>query len=145
MNRIVSSGMKLYLLTTGVAVFAFFQNVAATGLAAEAHASGKPLVTDVCSILKNPNYYAMKEVSLRGSIYMGVDMMNISDKKCPGNPIKLVIKDNVINSSNIQSFYKKINNYGRHGVATVNGEFVSIDSHLTPYLINVNNIKDVSR
>lgn len=145
MNRIIRFGMAICALMIGTSVSAFCQDVSAASSTTVVRSNNGPILTDVCSILKNPSFYAMKEISLRGSIYMGVDIINISDKNCSGNAIKLVISDDVIRSKNIQSFYKKINNYGRHGVATVNGKFILNGSPLTPHVINVYSASDVSR
>jgi hypothetical protein len=75
--------------------------------------------TDVCSVLKNPTLYANKEISLRGSIYMGVDNTNISDRRCPGQALKLSVGDDVYKHADIRAYHKKINKYGHHGVASV--------------------------
>jgi len=82
---------------------------------------------------------------LRGSIYMGVDNTNISDRGCPGQALKLSVGDDVYKHADIRNYHEKINSYGRHGMATVAGKFVVSDSPLTPYVLNIEMVWNVTR
>jgi hypothetical protein len=101
--------------------------------------------TDVCSVLKAPETFVNQLIRLRGLVYLGENHMNISDKACPGQGIELVIKsDPVFKQKDIHHFYVQMNRQGRKGVATITGLFQSDDSPLTPYVLNIQHVKDVA-
>jgi hypothetical protein len=97
----------------------------------------------VCQLLEDPARFEGKEVVLTGAVYLGVDSMNVSDGHCPGEVIRIVISDSVIDNHDIQEFYVKLNKLGRHGTATLVGKFSSGGERLSPYTIDVVRIRDV--
>ncbi|WP_168171153.1 hypothetical protein [Rhodanobacter sp. B04] len=108
---------------------------------------GEPKVisTDVCSVLKTPETFVNQVIRLRGLVYLGEDHMNISDKACPGQGIELVIKsDPVFKQKDVHHFYVQMNHQGRKGIATITGLFQSDPSPLTPYVLNIQHVKDVA-
>lgn len=98
----------------------------------------------LCDVLKNPSAYANKKVTLRGSIYMGMENTNISDRQCPGKAIGLKVGDDVYEHADIRAFHRKISGWKRHGFATISGTFVVTDSPLTPFILNVARVSDVT-
>lgn len=101
--------------------------------------------TDVCSVLKAPETFVNQVIRLRGLIYLGENHMNISDKACPGQGIELVIKSEpVFKQKDVHHFYVQMNHQGRKGVATITGLLQSGDSPLTPYVLNIQHVKDVA-
>jgi len=102
--------------------------------------------TNVCSVLKAPRDFANKIIELRGFVYLGVDHMNISDKHCAGRGIELVIKsDPVFKQLDVHNFYLQMNRQGRKGFATITGLFQPDSSPLTPYVLNIQHVRDVDR
>ena len=98
----------------------------------------------ICNVLKNPNVYTNKKVSLRGSVYIGMENTNISDGKCPGQAIGLNVGNDVYEHSDIRDLHRKISQWKMHGFATVAGTFIVSDSPLTPYLLNVERVTNVT-
>lgn len=99
----------------------------------------------VCSVLQNPSSYARKKVSIHGSVYMGMENTNISDRKCPGKGIELKVGDDVYEHADIRSFHRKIAGWQMHGFATVSGTFTVTDSPLTPFILNVERVSNVAQ
>lgn len=123
-----------YLPTAAaLALLLFFSGTSARS--SEKPAS-KPIATNVCSVLSDPSSFAGKEISLRGYVYLGVDAMNISDPKCPGDAIRLSISSAVRDHRDIRDFYKKLNRFGRQGEASLSGNF-SVRDDVFPYVIAV--------
>jgi len=101
--------------------------------------------TNVCSVLKAPETFGNQVIRLRGLVYLGENHVNVSDKACPGQGIELVIKsESVFKQKDVHHFYVKMNRQGRKGVATITGLFQSDDSPLTPYVLNIQHVKDVA-
>jgi hypothetical protein len=108
---------------------------------------GKPKVveTDVCSVLETPKAFVNQVIRLRGFVYLGEDHMNISSKDCPSQGIELVIKsDSVPKQKDVHHFYVQMNHQGRKGFATLTGIFEKNSSPLTPYVLNIQHVKDVA-
>jgi hypothetical protein len=100
--------------------------------------------TNVCSVLDNPKLFLNKEISLRGSVYVGMDSSNIRDKNCPDEGIKLSVEDARDKQSDIVALFDKIRSFGRHGFASISGELVATGSPLTPYKINIHKAWNVT-
>ncbi len=96
-------------------------------------------------MLNNPGAYAQKMVSVRGSVYIGMENTNISDGKCPGKAIELNVGDDVYEHSDIRNFHRKITHWKMRGFATVSGIFVVSDNQLRPYVLNVKKVENVSK
>ena len=110
-------------------------------------AEGEPNVvaTDVCSVLKAPETFVNQVIRLRGLVYLGEDHMNVSSLACPGQGIELVIKSNpVFEQKDVRHFYVQMNQQGRKGVATITGLFQADKDPLTPYVLNIQHVKDVA-
>lgn len=60
---------------------------------------------------------------MRGQVYAGVDVTNISDPRCPGEAIQLIVADRTAAHSDIRSFERGLRVYGKRAVATVIGRF----------------------
>lgn len=122
--------------------------VGAASLTASAEAmrgAPKAIATDVCSVLKAPQTFVNQMIRLRGFVYLGMDHMNISDKKCPGQGIELVIKSEpVFKQRDVHHFYLQMSRQGRKGFATITGIFQSDESILTPYVLNIQHVEDVA-
>ncbi len=126
-----------------LAITAFFVLLTSTHLAV---AASKPEVvaTDVCSVLKAPETYVNQVIRLRGFVYLGEDHMNVSSMACPGQGIELVIKsDSVPKQKDVHQFYVRMNRQGRKGVATIIGLFQANKDPLTPYVLNIQHVKNV--
>lgn len=101
--------------------------------------------TDVCSVLKTPETFVNHVIRLRGYVYLGVDHMNVSSTLCPGQGIELVVKtEAAMDHKDIHHFYVQITRQGRKGVATITGLFESNKDPLTPYVLNIQHVKDVA-
>lgn len=108
--------------------------------------SPAPIETDVCSVLANPEAFAGHEVILRGFVFLGEDHMNVSDRRCPGKGIELVIEDeHTFNQPDIQTFYKTLNHFGRQGTVTLTGLFTVTTEPLTPNVLHVHHARDEAR
>ncbi|WP_213946975.1 hypothetical protein [Luteibacter sp. dw_328] len=71
--------------------------------------------------------------------------MNISDRACPGRGIELVIKSEAtLDHKDIHRFYVQMNHQGRKGFATITGLFQADPDPLTPYVLNIEQVKDVT-
>ena len=99
----------------------------------------------LCAVLKTPSAYANKKMTLRGSIYMGMENTNISDHQCPGKAIDLKVGDDVYEHADIRTFHRKITGWKMHGFATVSGTFAVTDSPLTPFVLNVERVSNVTQ
>lgn len=105
-----------------------------------------PVATDVCSVLAHPERFNGHEVTLRGFVYLGEDHMNVSDHRCSGKGIELVIEDeHTFNQPDIQTFYKTLNHFGRQGMATLTGLFTITQSPITPNVLHVHHARDETR
>ena len=99
--------------------------------------------TNLCTILKVPNKYADVGVTVDGIVFWGVDNLNISSDKCPGESIKLVIDDAVFNNEDIQNFYDILSKSNHVGTATVEGKFAVSKIQYPHYIIHVEHIRNV--
>ena len=105
----------------------------------------KVISTDVCSVLKNPQAFVNQVIRVRGSVYLGEDHMNIADRACPGRGIELVIKtEEVLKHKDVHHFYVQMNHLGRSGIATITGLFQQDPNPVTPYVLNIQHVKDVA-
>jgi hypothetical protein len=101
--------------------------------------------TDVCSVLSNPKLFLNKEISLRGSVFVGRDGANVRDTHCPDEGIDLSVENVRYEQPDIVLFFQKVRSFGGHGVATIVGEFVATNSQLTPYSISIHKVAGVTR
>lgn len=99
----------------------------------------------ICSLLENPRAYENKKISIRGSVYIGMENTNISDRRCPGKTIELNVGNDVYGHPDIREFHRKITHWKMHGTATVSGIFTVSDSQLKPYALNVEKVRNVTR
>lgn len=99
----------------------------------------------LCKVLEAPQAYANKKISLRGSIYIGMESTNVSDGSCPGRAIALKVGDDVYEHADIRDFHRKISGWKMHGYATVSGIFTISDSPLTPYVLDVKEVSNVTK
>jgi hypothetical protein len=51
----------------------------------------EPLQASVCDIQAEPGTFDGKEVVVRGQVYAGVDVTNISDPRCPEEAVQLTV------------------------------------------------------
>jgi len=77
----------------------------------------------VCEITADPGKFEGVEVSVHGSIYVGVDVMNISDPACPSVAIQLSASDEAYRHKDIRTFEHDVRKYGMRAMATVDGQF----------------------
>jgi predicted ThiF/HesA family dinucleotide-utilizing enzyme len=64
---------------------------------------------------------------------------------CPGQGIELVIKSDVVfDQADVHLFYVQMNRQGRKGVVTITGLFQSDKDPLTPYVLDIQHVKDVA-
>lgn len=133
--------MKAFVLTASLAIL---MSVSLAASAATMKSKPKVVATDVCSVLKAPETFVNQVIRLRGFIYLGENHMNISSMACPGQGIELVIKsDSVFKQKDVHHFYVQMNHQGRRGIATITGLFQSDKDPLTPYVLNIQHVKDV--
>jgi hypothetical protein len=112
---------------------------------AVAQVSSRAVSTDVCSVLKEPETFVNQVIRLRGLVYLGEDHMNISDRACPGRGIELVVKsDQVHKQKDVHYFYIQLNHQGRKGIATITGVLQSDSNPVTPYVLNIQHVADVT-
>lgn len=83
----------------------------------------EPLQASVCDIQAEPGMFDGKEVVVRGQVYAGVDVTNISDPRCPGEAVQLTVSDRISKHRDIRSFERGLRVYGMRAVATVIGRF----------------------
>lgn len=110
-----------------------------------AHNTTSPRITDVCSVLNNPDLYLNKEISLRGSIFAGMDGTNIRDSKCSDKGVNLSVEKARYGQTDIVSFFQKMRVFGNHGCATIVGEFVKTKNLVHPYSVNIHRVSNVTR
>lgn len=105
----------------------------------------KVIETDVCSVLKTPEAFVNHVIRLRGYVYLGVDHMNVSSIKCPGQGIELAVKtEAAMDHKDIHHFYVQVTRQGRRGIATITGLFEADKDPLTLYVLNIEHVKDVA-
>lgn len=114
-------------------------------VAKEVHGVVGLQVTDVCSVISNPKIYLNKEISLRGSVFTGMDSANIRDAKCPDKGIDLSVEKTRYEQPDIVSFFQRVRLFGNHGFATITGEFIATDSPMRPYSISIHKVYNVTR
>lgn len=130
------------LLCTGILLaLIWHESMAAT----PAHRATSSKNTDVCSVLSNPKLFLKKEISLRGSVFVGRDGANLRDKHCPDEGIDLSVEKARYEQADIVAFFQKVRGFGGHGFATIVGEFVATNSPLTPYSLSIHKVSDVTR
>jgi len=83
----------------------------------------EPLHTSVCDIQTEPGTFDGKEVVVRGQVYAGVDATNVSDPRCPGQAVQLMVADSISGHRDIRSFERGLRVHGMRAVATVIGRF----------------------
>jgi hypothetical protein len=117
-------------------------------LAPPSHAApsnNPPIATDVCSVLAQPTAFIDKEITLRGFVFLGEDHMNVSDAKCPGHGIELIVDDEAtLDQPDIDTFYRKLNKFGRQGFVTLTGRFAIVPNTPTPTVLHLHHAKDES-
>ena len=99
----------------------------------------------LCKVLDAPQAYTNKKIALRGSVYIGMESTNISDLDCPGRSIALKVGDDVYEHADIRDFHRKISGWKMQGYATVAGTFTVNNSPLTPYVLDVQKVSDVTK
>jgi len=83
----------------------------------------EPLQASVCDIQAEPVTFDGKEVVVRGQVYAGVDVTNISDPRCPGHAVQLNVANRISGHRDIRSFERGLRVYGMRAVVTVTGRF----------------------
>lgn len=87
------------------------------------HASdSQPLLTTICEVAANPSRFDGMEISVRGYVFAGVEVTNISDAACPGG-FQLTVSKAYYQRKDIQRFERGIRTHGMHAMATVVGRF----------------------
>jgi len=81
-----------------------------------------PLQTTICEVVANPSRFDGMEISVRGYVFAGVEVTNISDAACHGG-FQLTVSEAYYQHKDIQSFERGIRTHGMHAVATVVGRF----------------------
>lgn len=105
----------------------------------------EPIPTSVCDISADPGRFENAEVSVRGTIYVGVDVTNISDPGCPGVAIQLSVGEEAYRRKDVRAFEHNVRKYGMRGTATIEGQFQA-KAHVLPYpmpAIDMHSIKNV--
>lgn len=104
---------------------AFYSIVLATLLVASTTSAfgAEAVPVSVCEINADPGKFEGIEVSVHGSIYVGVDVTNISDSACPGVAIQLSVSDEAYRNKDIRTFEREVRKYGMRAMATVYGQF----------------------
>jgi hypothetical protein len=74
----------------------------------------EPLQASVCDIQAEPGRFDGKEVVLRGQVYAGVDVTNISDPRCPGEAVQLTVSGRVSAHRDIRSCHRSVPGEGSH-------------------------------
>lgn len=82
----------------------------------------QPIQATLCEVIGNPAKFEGLEVSVRGYVFAGVDITNISDASCPGM-IQLTVSEGNYRHRDIQSFERGIRTHGMRAMATVVGRF----------------------
>ena len=77
----------------------------------------------VCDIQAEPGTFYGKEVVVRGKVYAGVDVTNISDPQCPGQAVQLTVAERISGHRDIRSFERGLRVHGMRAVATLTGRF----------------------
>lgn len=77
----------------------------------------------VCEINADPGKFEGVEVQVRGAIYVGLDVTNISDPACPGVAIQLSVSDEAYRHRDIRTFERNVRKHGMRAMATVDGRF----------------------
>lgn len=103
--------------THAIALFVLLATFASSSFGAE------PVPTSVCEINADPGRFEGAEVSVHGSIYVGMDVTNIGDPGCPGVAIRLSVSDEAYRRKDIHSFEHSVRKYGMRATATVEGQF----------------------
>lgn len=82
---------------------------------------------------------------MRGQVYAGLDVTNISDPRCPGDAVQLTVSDRFSEHRDIRSFERGLRVYGMRVVATVLGRFqAKAPTHPFPMpAIDVHAVQDV--
>ena len=83
----------------------------------------EPLRASVCDIQAEPVTFDGKEVVVRGQVYAGVDVTNVSDPRCPGQAVQLTVADRTSGHRDIRRFERGLRVHGMRAVATVIGRF----------------------
>jgi len=85
--------------------------------------AAQPVEASVCEITAQPAKFENVEVSVRGRIYAGMEITNISEASCPGAGIQLSMTEGVFQRTDIASFERGIRQHEMHATATVVGRF----------------------
>ena len=84
--------------------------------------ASEPIQTTVCELIANPSKFDHMEVSIRGRVFAGVEVTNISDAPCSG-AIQLTVSEDFYHHRDIRSFWTGIRSHRMHATATVVGRF----------------------
>jgi hypothetical protein len=82
----------------------------------------QPLQTTICEVIANPSKFEGIEISVRGYIFAGVDVTNISDAACHRG-FQLTVSEEYYQRKDIQRFERGVRIHGMHAMATVVGRF----------------------
>jgi hypothetical protein len=82
----------------------------------------RPVRTTVCELVAHPSKFDDVEVSIRGYVFAGVEVTNISDASCSG-AVQLTAPGDFYRHKDIRSFWTGIRRHGMHAMATVIGRF----------------------
>lgn len=85
--------------------------------------AAQPVEASVCEITVQPAKFEDVDVSVRGSIYAGMEITSISDASCPGVGIQLSVTEAVSQHKDITAFERGIRQHEMHATATVVGRF----------------------
>lgn len=85
--------------------------------------AAQPVEASVCEINAQPAKFEDVDVSVRGRIYAGMEITNISDASCPGAGIQLLVSDGAAQHKDIAAFERGIRQHGMHATGTVVGRF----------------------
>lgn len=91
--------------------------LASSGLATQ------PVEASVCEVTAQPAKFDDVEVSVRGRIYAGMEITNISDASCPGAGIQLSMTQGVSRNKETAAFERRIRQHEMHATATIVGRF----------------------
>jgi hypothetical protein len=101
-------------------------------------------IISVCELLRRPEEHANKRVSVRGAIYVGMENTNISDPNCLNRVVELSVEGTINEHQDVQEFHRKIRHWKMRGFATVTGIFTLSSNSLTPFVLRIEKVQDVT-
>lgn len=96
-------------------------------------------ITDICSILKNPDKFVNKKIKIEGYLNSGMDLTNISSNNC-NDAIFVTVGDVAYKKKSIRDFYTKLHSRGGRGMATIVGIYKSSDTPVAGHAFDLQEV-----